>query len=1331
MKPNKPSRSHSAILAVPAAALMLGAAQAGTIGLNLNSFYYNTEGANWLTAGGTPMPSGGGLGYQTSGWVVTAKAFGVDAANWHAPLVFAWWDPTPVDVTHSLGGGISAHLTAPAAMETGIGAQLPDWVTQTVAPGNDEVTWNILQSIGGQSPAVSLSGLAANYPNGYVVQTITAARGAEKSFDGVTFTDGVNPVHVDYTTYYYSSPNQDGTIGVSAASSTFTSDTLDITCDTQTSGKSSSLCGFIITDKPVVTSCFPATTTSVSGSSFTLTGTALGVGTLTYQWKHDGNNVGTNSPTYTVNTSTPADSGDYTLVVTSNLYPGEPATSQTIHVTVAVPATVTWDADTGTAGAQAGDGTWNLSTSNWWNGSADVAWSNPNYAAFGAGGSPSTVTLADNVTTSGLTFNGDYTLTTTSGKSITLLGNTQIATSANATFSLPLDGTGSLTKTGPGTLAIVSRGTFSGPITVQEGTLAFPVTGDIPGYWYQWLLNTPVINLQPGTTLTCPNNAFGWYGNNNATGVTININGATCQPNGAFGIGYNLTGGRLGTGTSRLDLGRSGGFDAFVTSLASSTTSVVDPAGGVLFRTDSGQTAYTFSTAQGTTPSGVDLDIPVVISGDGGVVKAGSGTLRLGASNTYSGGTTVEGGTLLVAGQIGGTTNVNGGTLTVTGRVMGSTVWLKDNTTLNVTAKGGVSTIAPSGQVNIGVDEFTMNTLNFSDLSSPSVAPITGASVNLLSPVTVNIASVVPVVGRYPLIKTSGSWFVTSLTLGTLPSGITASLVDDSANSGEIYLDVTAVAIPLNVWAGEVGGLQSSAWNIGGTANWKTDGSPSLYQEGNVVLFNDDSIYQDIVLNGTVNPSVVTFDHSAFDYNLSGTGSIAGATSLTKSGTGTLTIATANTYTGVTTIEGGRLVLQDAGASPLSGGIVDNAALEINTTTGSLTFNTSLAGTGTLTKSGPGALTITGGLALTTNTTVDDGTLEVLTRSSDAPYTVLPTATLKLGYSTGGGYAATNLKLHGDGAAATTGLYLKGGTTYNVAGTLELLTAPTTIRQYGTDFARIGIFDIWSTGLSCSVAASGSATDANVKFVSYGYGMSVDIKAGTETATGDFVLNGPLDVDHSGNGFYKRGDGSLRLNAAATANNRNVRIAGGKIICGIADCLGTNSNLQISTGCMLDLNGFNQTVAKLYFNDIQQSAGTWGATGSGATHIDDTRFSGTGVVTVASGPYQTWAAANAGGQASNLDYDNDGVPNGVEYFMGQTGSGFTANPAPVGGVVSWPKGATYAGVYGTDYVVQTSTDLSTWTDVPVGDLTSNGNPVQYTLPTTGPALFTRLKVTGP
>jgi hypothetical protein len=117
------------------------------------------------------------------------------------------------------------------------------------------------------------------------------------------------------------------------------------------------------------------------------------------------------------------------------------------------------------------------------------------------------------------------------------------------------------------------------------------------------------------------------------------------------------------------------------------------------------------------------------------------------------------------------------------------------------------------------------------------------------------------------------------------------------------------------------------------------------------------------------------------------------------------------------------------------------------------------------------------------------------------------------------------------------------------------------------------------------------------------------------------------------------------------------------------------------------------------------------------------------------GAYASWATANAGGQTANLDYDNDGVPNGVEYFM-NAASGFTANPGLVGNTVSWPNGGNIrSSRYGTKFVVQTSSDLVTWEDVTDGDMDQNGtntaSSLSYTLdPANNPGKqFVRLKVT--
>ena len=115
--------------------------------------------------------------------------------------------------------------------------------------------------------------------------------------------------------------------------------------------------------------------------------------------------------------------------------------------------------------------------------------------------------------------------------------------------------------------------------------------------------------------------------------------------------------------------------------------------------------------------------------------------------------------------------------------------------------------------------------------------------------------------------------------------------------------------------------------------------------------------------------------------------------------------------------------------------------------------------------------------------------------------------------------------------------------------------------------------------------------------------------------------------------------------------------------------------------------------------------------------------------------FGAWTATNAGGQAANLDYDSDGVSNGVEYFM-NAASGFTANPGLVGNTVTWTNGGNIPSTgYGTQFVVQISTNLVTWDDVTEGDFqqfgTNTASSLSYTLdPANNPGKqFVRLKVT--
>src|SRR5439155_1353096 len=81
-------------------------------------------------------------------------------------------------------------------------------------------------------------------------------------------------------------------------------------------------------------------------------------------------------------------------------------------------------------------------------------------------------------------------------------------------------------------------------------------------------------------------------------------------------------------------------------------------AGNILL---TGAIANTFQVADGG--PAVDLDVPAMVAGPGSLVKNGSGALRLSAANTFSGGLTLNAGTL----RLGNNSAAGSGLVTISG----------------------------------------------------------------------------------------------------------------------------------------------------------------------------------------------------------------------------------------------------------------------------------------------------------------------------------------------------------------------------------------------------------------------------------------------------------------------------------------------------------------------------------------------------------------------------------------------------------------------------------------------------------------------------------------
>ena len=150
--------------------------------------------------------------------------------------------------------------------------------------------------------------------------------------------------------------------------------------------------------------------------------------------------------------------------------------AQLAVVPLASAATLTFDGNTSTTGAQDGAGNWDTTTADWWNGSADVTWDNttPGNAIIGVGsGAAGTIAVGSGINVANITNNaagsGFYTI---SGNTLTLVGSPTIYVAAGTAVQLNslLAGTG-YTLEGGGWLTNNPSGnnTYSGTTIIDNG----------------------------------------------------------------------------------------------------------------------------------------------------------------------------------------------------------------------------------------------------------------------------------------------------------------------------------------------------------------------------------------------------------------------------------------------------------------------------------------------------------------------------------------------------------------------------------------------------------------------------------------------------------------------------------------------------------------------------------------------------------------------------------------------------------------------------------------------------------------------------------------------
>jgi autotransporter-associated beta strand protein len=781
-----------------------------------------------------------------------------------------------------------------------------------------------------------------------------------------------------------------------------------------------------------------------------------------------------------------------------------------------------------------------------------------------------------------------------------------------------ISNTGSLVKTNGGTLILSGANTYSGTTLITNG----------------------VLNIQNNTALGATNS-----GTTVGSGAALELQGGIT--NGAEALALNGTG--ISSGGALRNVSGDNTYGGTITNV---TASRINSDAGTLTLSgavNANALALTFGGAGNIAANGA------ITNSASTVTKDGAGTLTLAASNTYSGGTTINAGTVAISNA------ASFGSNTVT--------FASNNTT--VAALAGVlftNNIALTGDGTVDVGSF--NLTNSGIISNTGSLTKAGAGTLILGRANTYSGGTTINAGTVAISNAAsfGSNTVTFASNGTKMVALANMLVTNTyALTGNGTMDVGANLVMTNSGAiSGAGGLtKSGTGTVVLSASNNFSGTTTL-SAGVLSLANTNALSASTLdhssagsvsfsnltganlggLQGSTGITLTNLAGTAVALNVGGnnssttySGALSGGGSLTKSGAGTLALSGANTYSGGTLVSAGAL---SGDSSSLRGNITNSAAVVFNQSTNG-TYAGVLSGGGSLAKNGAGTLILSASNSFSGGTLLNSGTLSAGNAFAFGSGSVTLTNGTTLNLSN---FSIANTLINNGGTltnvgtvsgaelnAGTTSLSSSNSTVAEVSGTatVDVSGANTTITNMTGGTVNVAATSTNSTLQTVSGGTVNASTNITVQTYNGGNigvtnGSSVAIasgnSAGSISGAGNLIKTGSGILTLSGNNTFS---GAMTISNGVVSISTNAALAGTSVI-----NMNTNTTLAYTGGsATLDRN-----------ISVTNGTGTIQNTGGGTLTLAGSLSKNGTVLVFSNGAFNVTGVISGSSANSDLVVDN-------------------------------------------------------------------------------------------